>query len=45
MPMLEDGGGGGAAKAAGRVEGIDAQKLVHEAAGDAHHGGAAVLAL
>jgi len=42
---LEDGGGRGAAEAAGRVEGVDSEELVHEAAGDAHHGGAAVLAL
>mmetsp|Transcript_1966 Transcript_1966/g.3430 ORF Transcript_1966/g.3430 Transcript_1966/m.3430 type:complete len:237 (-) Transcript_1966:31-741(-) len=42
---LEDGGGGGAAEAAGGVERIDAEELVHQAAGDAHHGGAAVLAL
>eukprot|EP00327_Prymnesium_parvum_P011661 CAMPEP_0184375422 /NCGR_PEP_ID=MMETSP0007-20130409/82_1 /TAXON_ID=97485 /ORGANISM="Prymnesium parvum, Strain Texoma1" /LENGTH=84 /DNA_ID=CAMNT_0026718505 /DNA_START=289 /DNA_END=539 /DNA_ORIENTATION=- len=42
---LEDGGGSGAAKAASRVERINAEQLVDEAAGDAHHGGAAVLAL
>ena len=42
---LEDGGGRGAAEAAGRVEGVDAEELVDEAAGDAHHRGAAVLAL
>eukprot|EP00327_Prymnesium_parvum_P025208 CAMPEP_0113254022 /NCGR_PEP_ID=MMETSP0008_2-20120614/13485_1 /TAXON_ID=97485 /ORGANISM="Prymnesium parvum" /LENGTH=57 /DNA_ID=CAMNT_0000102223 /DNA_START=145 /DNA_END=314 /DNA_ORIENTATION=+ /assembly_acc=CAM_ASM_000153 len=42
---LEDGGGSGAAKAAGRVERIDAEQLVDEAAGDAHHRRAAVLAL
>merc|ERR1719476_213849 len=42
---LEDGGRGGATEAAGRVEGIDAEELVDEAAGDAEHGGAAVLAL
>merc|ERR1719453_2981903 len=44
-PSLEDGGGRGAAEAAGRVERVDAEELVDEAAGDAHHGGAAVLAL
>mmetsp|Transcript_29858 Transcript_29858/g.102824 ORF Transcript_29858/g.102824 Transcript_29858/m.102824 type:complete len:233 (-) Transcript_29858:28-726(-) len=44
-PRLEDGGGSGAAKAASRVERINAEQLVDEAAGDAHHGGAAVLAL
>merc|ERR1719446_1896871 len=42
---LEDGGGRGAAKAAGGVERVDAEELVDEAAGDAEHGGAAVLAL
>merc|ERR1719163_2675969 len=42
---LEDGGGGSAAKAAGRVERVDAEELVDEAAGDAEHGSAAVLAL
>jgi len=42
---LEDGGGGGAAQAAGRVERIDAHHLVEEAAGDTQHRGAAVLAL
>merc|ERR1719237_1853187 len=42
---LEDGGGGSAAEAAGRVERIDAEELVDEAAGDAEHGGTAVLAL
>eukprot|EP00327_Prymnesium_parvum_P026346 CAMPEP_0113240860 /NCGR_PEP_ID=MMETSP0008_2-20120614/6490_1 /TAXON_ID=97485 /ORGANISM="Prymnesium parvum" /LENGTH=33 /DNA_ID=CAMNT_0000088233 /DNA_START=340 /DNA_END=438 /DNA_ORIENTATION=+ /assembly_acc=CAM_ASM_000153 len=31
-------GGGGAAEAAGGVERIDAEELVDEAAGDAHHG-------
>mmetsp|Transcript_34007 Transcript_34007/g.76995 ORF Transcript_34007/g.76995 Transcript_34007/m.76995 type:complete len:233 (+) Transcript_34007:283-981(+) len=45
MASLEDGGGGSAAEAAGRVERIDAKELVDEAAGDAHHGRAAVLAL
>merc|ERR1719515_417792 len=42
---LEDGRGGAVAEAAGRVEGVDADDLVQEAAGDAEHGGAAVLAL
>merc|ERR1719446_1598907 len=42
---LEDGGGRSAAEAAGGVERVDAEELVDEAAGDAHHGGAAVLAL
>merc|ERR1719237_1038268 len=42
---LEDGGGGSAAEAAGRVERIDAEELVDEAAGDSEHGGTAVLAL
>merc|ERR1719432_100465 len=42
---LEDGGRRGAAKAAGRVERVHAEELVDEAAGDAEHGGAAVLAL
>mmetsp|Transcript_74787 Transcript_74787/g.200476 ORF Transcript_74787/g.200476 Transcript_74787/m.200476 type:complete len:241 (-) Transcript_74787:4-726(-) len=44
-PRLEDGGGSGAAKAASRVERINAEQLVDEAAGDAHHRRAAVLAL
>jgi len=34
-----------AAEAARRVERVDAKELVHEAASDSHHGGAAVLAL
>jgi len=42
---LDDGRGRGAAHAAGRVERIDAEELVDEAAGDAKHGRAAVLAL
>jgi hypothetical protein len=42
---LEDGRGRGAAHATGGVEGVDAEELVDEAAGDAHHGRAAVLAL
>merc|ERR1712071_530161 len=42
---LEDGGGGSAAEAAGRVERVNAEELVDQAAGDAHHGSAAVLAL
>ena len=42
---LEDGRGGSAAHAAGRVERVDAEELVEQAAGDAEHGGAAVLAL
>eukprot|EP00964_Phaeocystis_antarctica_P155596 scaffold124836_cov52-Phaeocystis_antarctica.AAC.2 len=42
---LEDGGGRGAAQATGGVERVNAEQLVDEAAGDAEHGGAAVLAL
>mmetsp|Transcript_17558 Transcript_17558/g.35695 ORF Transcript_17558/g.35695 Transcript_17558/m.35695 type:complete len:241 (+) Transcript_17558:254-976(+) len=42
---LEDGRGGGAAHAAGRVERVNAEQLVDEAAGDAQHGRTAVLAL
>merc|ERR1719377_509259 len=42
---LEDGGGRAAGEAAGRVERVDAEELVEQAAGDAEHGGAAVLAL
>merc|ERR1712226_891746 len=42
---LEDGRGRGAAEAASRVQRIHAEELVDEAAGDAEHGGAAVLAL
>merc|ERR1719326_767812 len=42
---LEDGGRGAAGEAAGRVERVDAEELVEQAAGDAEHGGAAVLAL
>merc|ERR1719271_1847136 len=42
---LEDGRRGGAAHAAGRVERVDAEELVGEAARDAKHGRAAVLAL
>eukprot|EP00966_Prymnesium_polylepis_P020944 481987-Prymnesium_polylepis.1 len=42
---LEDGGRRGAAHAAGRVERVDTQQLVDEAAGDAEHRRAAVLAL
>mmetsp|Transcript_6025 Transcript_6025/g.14669 ORF Transcript_6025/g.14669 Transcript_6025/m.14669 type:complete len:222 (-) Transcript_6025:25-690(-) len=42
---LEDGRGRGAAQAAGRVERVNAEQLVDQAAGDAEHGRAAVLAL
>merc|ERR1719454_2588896 len=42
---LEDGGRGAAGEAAGRVERVDAEELVEQAAGDAEHGRAAVLAL
>merc|ERR1711988_1085957 len=42
---LEDRGRGGAAHAAGRVERVNAEELVDEAAGDAEHRRAAVLAL
>merc|ERR1719198_2937535 len=42
---LEDGGRRAAGEAAGRVERVDAEELVDQAAGDAEHGGAAVLAL
>merc|ERR1719390_213800 len=42
---LEDGRGSVAAHAAGRVEAVDAEELVDQHAGDAHHGSAAVLAL
>merc|ERR1719231_741692 len=42
---LEDGRGGGAAHAAGGVERVDAEELVDQAAGDAEHRRAAVLAL
>merc|ERR1719326_791572 len=42
---LEDGGRRAAGEAAGRVECVDAEELVDQAAGDAEHGGAAVLAL
>merc|ERR1711988_1852345 len=42
---LEDRGRGSAAHAAGRVERVDAEELVDEAAGDAQHRRAAVLAL
>merc|ERR1712087_501782 len=42
---LEDSGWGSASEAAGRVEGVNAEELVDEAAGDAKHGGTAVLAL
>merc|ERR1719453_2855677 len=42
---LEDGGGRGAAHAAGGVERVDAEELVQQAAGDAKHCRAAVLAL
>merc|ERR1719331_1387061 len=45
MLRLEDGGGRGARQAAGRVERVDAEELVEQAAGDAEHGRAAVLAL
>merc|ERR1719379_1401728 len=45
VASLEDGRGRIAAHAAGRVERINAEELVDEAAGDAEHGGAAVLAL
>merc|ERR1719488_228851 len=45
VARLEDGGGRGAAHAARRVEGVDAEELVDEAARDAHHRRAAVLAL
>jgi len=42
---LEDRRRGVAAHAAGRVERVDAEQLVDQAAGDAQHRGAAVLAL
>eukprot|EP00965_Chrysotila_dentata_P026093 865534-Pleurochrysis_carterae.AAC.1 len=42
---LEDGRRGRAAEAAGRVQRVNAKELVHEAAGDAEHSGATVLAL
>merc|ERR1719271_1129540 len=42
---LEDRRRGSAAHAAGRVERINAEQLVNEAAGDAEHRRAAVLAL
>merc|ERR1711924_70800 len=42
---LEDRGGRSAVEAAGGVERVDAEELVDEAAGDAKHGRAAVLAL
>merc|ERR1719326_937902 len=42
---LEDGGRRAAGEAAGRVECVHAEELVEQAAGDAEHGGAAVLAL
>merc|ERR1719337_60803 len=45
MTRLEDRRGRGAAHAAGRVERVDAEELVEEAAGDAEHRRAAVLAL
>merc|ERR1719203_2716880 len=44
-PSLEDRRRGSAAEAAGRVECVNAKKLVDQAAGDAHHRSAAVLAL
>merc|ERR1719174_978709 len=44
-PLLEDGGRSTAGHAAGWVERVDAEQLVDEAAGDAKHGGAPVLAL
>jgi hypothetical protein len=43
--LAEDGGRGGAAEAAGRVERIDAEELVDQAAGDTEHRRAAVVAL
>merc|ERR1719183_2686336 len=42
---LQDGRRSSAAHAAGWVQGIDAEELVQQAAGDAQHGSAAVLAL
>eukprot|EP00316_Scyphosphaera_apsteinii_P019362 CAMPEP_0119315814 /NCGR_PEP_ID=MMETSP1333-20130426/37271_1 /TAXON_ID=418940 /ORGANISM="Scyphosphaera apsteinii, Strain RCC1455" /LENGTH=51 /DNA_ID=CAMNT_0007321281 /DNA_START=310 /DNA_END=462 /DNA_ORIENTATION=+ len=36
---------GSAPQATGRVERVHAEQLMNEAAGDAQHGGAAVLAL
>merc|ERR1719199_1508080 len=45
LASLEDGRRGGAAHAAGRVERVDAEELVDDAAGDAEHRRAAVLAL
>merc|ERR1719409_1267505 len=42
---LADGGRGAAGQAAGRVERVNAEELVDEAAGDAKHRRAAVLAL
>merc|ERR1719284_1701178 len=42
---LEDGRRSRAAQAARRVERVDAEELVDQAAGDAEHGRAAVLAL
>ena len=41
----KDWRGRSAAQAAGRIECVHAEKLVDEAAGDAEHGGAAVVAL
>jgi len=37
LARLEDGRGGSAAHATRRVEGVDAEELVDEAAGDAEH--------
>merc|ERR1719515_650032 len=45
LDSLEDGRGRGARHAAGRVERVDAEELVEQAAGDAEHRRAAVLAL
>ncbi|KOO27462.1 hypothetical protein Ctob_003180, partial [Chrysochromulina tobinii] len=42
---LENGGRGRAAQATRRVKGVDTEELVDQAAGDAHHRRAAVLAL
>ena len=43
--LTEDSRGGGAVHAAGRVERVDTEQLVDQAAGDAKHGRAAVVAL
>merc|ERR1740138_969265 len=42
---LKNGGWGSAAQAAGRVEGVDAEELVDQAAGHAKHRRTAVVAL